>query len=376
MSIGKTPGLYIHIPFCLGKCPYCDFYSITTLELIDPLLTALLDEAKAQAPKWKAFDTVYLGGGTPSLLSPAQLARVMEGLQETFSISEEAEITLEANPGDIDLHYLQSARKLGINRVNIGVQSLRDDILTFLGRRHRRREALAALEAAHVAGFENVGIDLIYALPGQSLASWREDLSYVLQLPAIHLSCYQLTIEPDTPMGTRLAKGEFTSADEDTQSDFFLATDEYLERGGYIHYEVSNFAKGETFYSRHNQKYWNHCPYLGLGPSAHSFDGRSRFWNHRSVEKYIESIKGSGNAQEGSEILTMEQLRLEALFLAMRTRRGIDLDAFKAAYDWDIWEEKGDVLKDLIERKLVAREGHILRPTRRGLAVADSLGLI
>ncbi len=370
------PGIYIHIPFCLSKCGYCDFYSVTSTEKIPCFVEALLREVEMYRGCFNRVDTLYLGGGTPSLLSPEQLALILKVMHERFLLSSDTEVTIEANPGDMNRTLADSLFISGINRISLGVQSFDDNILSFLGRRHSSADAISAIEDARSAGFENIGLDLIYGVPGQSMESWTDTLRRALSFQPEHLSCYQLTIEPSTPLGKRYQTGEIAGPDEDLLYDFFMRTSELLEDSGYTHYEVSNFARNPSFMSRHNRKYWNHTPYIGLGPAAHSFSGNRRWWNYRSVEDYIDRIGRGFPPIERSEILEMEQLRLEALYLGLRTRMGIDLRDFSERYAFDLLEEKREILTIMQDEGLITIDDNHIRPTRRGLAMADSLALI
>lgn len=369
------PGLYLHIPFCLSKCPYCGFYSLPDLASLPAFLTALEGEIRLSRRDGETFDTLYIGGGTPSVLSAAQLQAILSALGGAFALAPGAEITIEANPADITAEWLGALRDAGVNRINLGVQSLDDRLLAFLGRRHDRKRALAALEAVQAAGFARVGIDLLYGIPGQPLAAWMKTLGEAVALGPGHLSCYQLTVEPGTPLAGRFRRGALSLPGEGLQARFFLATAALLAEAGYHHYEVSNFAlPGQE--SRHNRKYWNHTPYLGLGPSAHAFSGRERRWNHRSLASYLGDLAAGRLPIEASERLSDEQLRLEALFLGLRTRRGIHLEGFRRRYGQDLAAEKGAMLAQLQREGLVEIVAGFLRPTRAGLAVADSLALI
>ncbi len=372
-------GLYIHIPFCVKKCAYCGFYSITDRTLIPDFLAALRREIGLIGDNRRDFDTVYIGGGTPSVLAAADLERLIDDVRTAFTITPDAEITLEANPGDIDAGLLAALRRAGVNRLNIGCQSFDDNTLVFLGRRHEARQAMKSIRMARDAGFENLGIDLIYALPGPTedvFAVWLTTLQTALSFHPEHLSCYQLTAEADTPLAVLYRKGEAALPDRDLQARYFFRTSEILEEAGYQHYEVSNFARGERLHSRHNRKYWDHTPYLGLGPAAHSFDGRRRRWNHRSVAAYLKDIAAGKPPVADSELLSDEQLRMEALFLGFRTRRGIHLEDFKRRYGQDLLAEKREILKQIMEEGLLEIRGGFLKPTLAGMAVADSLALI
>jgi oxygen-independent coproporphyrinogen-3 oxidase len=374
--VSKVPGLYIHIPFCLSKCSYCDFYSSTSISVIPDFLKALFREMEMYRNRFDVFDTLYIGGGTPSLLSSKQLKDILTRVQENFDLLADTEITVETNPADLNQSSLESMRETGINRINIGVQSFDEKVLAFLGRRHSAEQAVSAIEASRKAGFENIGLDLIYGVPGQDINSWLSTLGQAVAFSPEHLSCYQLTLEAKTPLGRRYQAGEFLMPGQELQYEFFIKTSKFLEDAGYIHYEVSNFSRGTEYASRHNQKYWDHSPYLGLGPSAHSFQNNCRWWNHRSVDQCIRAVNAGNLPVEETEILTMEQLRLEALCLGLRTRRGVNFEDFKSQYQWDLFTEKKEMIEKLRQEGLVSIQDGRLYPTQTGLAVADSLALI
>lgn len=372
-----TPGLYVHVPFCQSKCPYCDFYSVTSLDLISAYLEALEREALFYKDSFASFDTLFLGGGTPSLLDTPQLTALLAGLGRNFHFAPDAEITLEANPDDITAEKLALWRDRGVNRLSLGVQSLNEGELRFLGRRHTARQARGALTLAREAGFANLGVDLIYGLPGQRPETWVQTLEAVLKFHPEHLSCYQLTLGEDTPLGRRAARGELTPLGEEAERDFFLRIAQFLTGRGYIHYEVSNFARERPQagslchnYCRHNLKYWRHVPYLGLGPGAHSFDGRRRWWNFPSVEEYCSLLNGGAGAVAGAETLTPAQLRLEALCLGFRTREGVSLELLGRE------PRRQAVLAALERNGLVRLTADRAVPTLQGLVVADRLPLM
>jgi oxygen-independent coproporphyrinogen-3 oxidase len=376
INAAKISGLYIHIPFCLSKCPYCDFYSSTSISAIPDFLNGLFIEMERYRHRFDPFDTVYLGGGTPSLLSSEQLEDILTNVRKNFDLRSNTEITLEANPADLNRPLIQSMREIGINRINIGVQSFNQKSLGFLGRRHSVRQAISAIEDSRKAGFQNMGLDLIYGVLDQDMASWLETLNQAAAFLPEHLSCYQLTLEAKTPLGRRQLAGEFSTPGEELQYEFFMKTSQFLADAGYIHYEVSNFAKGMEHFSRHNQKYWDHSPYLGLGPSAHSFQSNQRWWNHCSLDQYLALINAGILPVQETESLTMEQLRLEALYLGLRTRKGISFQDFKNRYHSDLPSEKNEILKKLEKEGFIAIQNGRLYPTPTGLAIADSLSLI
>jgi len=249
-------------------------------------------------------------------------------------------------------------------------------VLGFLGRRHSLKQALSAIEASRKAGFHNIGLDLIYGVPEQDIDSWLDTLKQAIVFSPEHLSCYQLTLEAKTPLGIRCQAGEFSVPGEELQYEFFMKTSEFLRGAGYTHYEVSNFARGQEYASRHNQKYWAHSPFLGLGPSAHSFQSNQRWWNHRSLDQYLTSINAGNLPVQERETLTIEQLRLETLYLSLRTKRGVHLEDFKNQYAYDLCIEKKELLVKLEEEGFISIRDGFLYPTQTGLALADSLSLI
>jgi putative oxygen-independent coproporphyrinogen III oxidase len=369
-----APGLYVHVPFCKTKCPYCDFYSIVAsagadTATIPAWLDAIFREIDLYSGTFPPFDTLYIGGGTPSLLSEQEIASLTERLRASFDFATDTEVTIEANPDDIDASLLATYREVGINRLSLGVQSFDDAELRFLRRRHDAAGAARALSLTRDAGFANVGIDLIYGFHGQSIASWKRTLEHALEFAPEHLSCYQMTIEPSTEFGRMLETGTITAADEASQKRFFMATSEMLRAHGYLHYEISNFARGEEFISRHNHKYWRHVPYLGLGPSAHSFQDGTRWWNVRSVHDYCEALSAGKSPTESRETLTADELALETLYLGFRTRDGVALDDLRKYRRWE------DTLETLRRESLVrVKDGHAV-PTLEGFLVADRLPL-
>lgn len=376
MDHPTSSGLYVHIPFCKTKCPYCDFYSVTDDTLISAYLAALEAEARLYRDRFPAFDSLFLGGGTPSLLTSAQLAALTTSLRRTFSFAPDSEITIEANPDDLTADKLALFRDLGINRLSLGVQSFNEGELCFLGRRHTAAQTEQALSLIRAAGFTNLGLDLMYGLPGQTLEGWTETLEKALSFAPEHLSCYQLTLTPETPMGQRLAEGQLTPLDEETQREFFLLTADLLTARGYLHYEVANFARQGPqagslchYCCRHNLKYWNRTPYLGLGPGAHSFLARRRWWNFSSVEKYCAALSAGAAPVAGEETLTPEQIRLETLALGFRTCEGVSLAIIRE-------QPGGDAMVAALTQAGLVRVDHDrVIATASGLVVADRLPL-
>lgn len=367
MSNPPAPGLYIHVPFCRSKCPYCAFYSVPSLSLSERWFEAVKKEVVLYKGRFSPFDSVYVGGGTPSVLSAEHLAGLMGHLFEHFVFSKDLEITIEANPSDLSPERIFAFRAAGFNRVNLGVQSLDDGTLTFLKRRHTADTAVRAFERLREGGFDNIGIDLIYGIGEQPLKAWLETLQRAVCLEAEHISCYQLTFEPGTPFAKRLEKGELLPLREEAERIFFTETAQALEAAGYIHYEISNFARAACFQSRHNRKYWDHTPYLGLGPSAHSFSGKQRWWNVRSIRKYCAALEAGSLPLEEAEDLTPEQIRLETLALGLRTKDGVELSTLSPS------PHSSAALKELLKTGLVRLSGDRVVPTRDGFLVADAL---
>jgi oxygen-independent coproporphyrinogen-3 oxidase len=368
-------GLYLHIPFCSRKCGYCDFFSVPDAGLIPRFLEALHREIDLYRGEFTGFDTIYLGGGTPSLLSIRQLETLLEKIRQSFDILPDPEITIETNPADLGRQELEVLKGLGFNRISIGIQSFHDRDLGFLGRRHTGAQAVQALEDALAARLGNIGIDLMYGLPGQTRDAWESNLMKAVGFQPAHLSCYELEIKAGTPLGNRYEKSEFHRLPEETQRGLFMMTSEVLESHGYTHYEVSNFARDMDRASRHNRKYWDHTPYLGLGPSAHSFRDRRRWWNHTSLGDYLRDLNEGKRPVCDCETLDSGQMRMEAVFLGLRTKQGIDLERFRLRYGGDLLAEKGAVLAEWQSTGLVEIRDGFIRPTLSGMAVADSLVL-
>jgi oxygen-independent coproporphyrinogen-3 oxidase len=358
----EQAGLYIHIPFCFRKCGYCSFYSVDSINLIPQFISALKKEIKYYRDFFPSFDTIYFGGGTPSLLTPKQLIEIFNSIFKYLNINSNAEITLESNPGDISLKYLNVLHNIGINRLNIGIQSFDDKILRFLGRRHYAQEAISSIEAARQAGFNNVGIDLIYGVHGLGIKSWENTLHQAISFATEHISCYQLSLNERTPLYKKYLANDWHLLDEKKELKMFLTTAKILENAGYIHYEISNFARKDKFKSRHNQKYWRHTPYLGLGPAANSFLDNKRWWNKTSVRTYIKEIAEGKMPVEDTESLSTEQLKLEALFLGLRTNVGIDLKYYKTKYGIDLMVDKKTIIDALIKNEHVGLKNGFLRP--------------
>jgi len=298
----EPAGIYIHVPFCLRKCRYCDFYSVAQLNQRDAFVKALQREIEL-APDPGPVDSLYFGGGTPSLLDPDQVAAILTAARARFEFLSDVEITLEANPGTVDKATLTDFKTAGVNRLNLGIQSFENRQLAFLGRIHTATEARQSIEAARAAGYSNLGLDLIYGLPGQNPVEMAREVEAAVAPEPEHLSCYLLTYEQGTPLDKDREFGKVTPLPEKDAADLFLEIRKLLSAHGYRQYEISNFARSEQYFSRHNQKYWNFAPYIGLGPAAHSFIEPVRYWNHRELPDYLSDLE-KGNHRSGPRKLS------------------------------------------------------------------------
>lgn len=320
-------GLYFHIPFCKRICAYCDFYkSVETARLPETLQAMHRElESRREYLGGEAVRTRYFGGGTPSLCTPEQLRALLDHAAGLFDCSAAEETTLEANPDDLTPRYLDALREAGIDRLAIGIQSLDDDCLRLMNRRHTARQAVEAVRAARKAGFGNLTVDLIFGVPGFGGDSLRRTLDGILALEAEHVSAYHLTVEPDTAFGRRAARGSFRPVEEQVSEEEFLTVHRTLTGAGYEHYEVSNFAR-PGFRARHNAAYWHGEKYLGIGPAAHSFDGRERHWNVASVARYID-----GEEAEAEQLTEHDRFN-EYLLTRLRTAEGICLEELRQRF--------------------------------------------
>jgi oxygen-independent coproporphyrinogen-3 oxidase len=320
-------GIYLHIPFCKAKCNYCDFYSVAGQEaLIPSFVNALIQEIKLCDidPSGWILDSLFLGGGTPSILDPDQLEAILNTLEAVFGLSAVEEMTLEANPGEINLDKLRAFHSIGVNRLSLGGQSLEPDLLNFLTRIHSADQVLASIEDARKAGFTNVNCDLIFNIPGQSFNTWKRDLETLIRMDLEHLSCYSLTVEAGTPLYQQVKTGTVTMPDSDRSAAWYYWTQQRLEAAGFEQYEISNWAK-PGFRCRQNLHYWRIEPYLGFGPSAHGFDGKRRYSNDRSVNQYIEVINQGKLPREAIQTNSELDYTNELVGFGLRTADGIQL---------------------------------------------------
>ncbi len=366
-------GIYIHIPFCEHKCIYCDFYSVESLGQVDRFLRALRSEIAlaASAGMSERIGTIYFGGGTPSLLSAEQVGRILQDIRATYRVDADAEITLEANPGTVETRKLGGFRQAGINRVSFGVQSFKEEDLRFLTRIHSSEEARRSVRAARSVGFENVSIDLIFALPGQTMAGWKENLVEAVGLEPQHISAYSLLVERGTPLARMVAAREVRPQKIEAEAAMYEMTMEFLRGAGYDHYEVSNYAL-PGFRSRHNSNYWNHTTYLGFGPSAHSFQSGRRWWNVSGITQYCVMLEEGRIPLVGEEQLTPGALLDEAVMLGLRCGE-IDLTLLKKLHGVDLLVGNHRVVDEMLRQDLAVLDDRLLRLTPKGFLLCDAI---
>lgn len=369
----EPAGIYVHIPFCEQKCPYCDFYSVCDDSMHQSFIDALEKEMVLVKDDIGPCDTVYFGGGTPTVLGPAAISKVFDYIGRHFTIQSNSEITIEANPGTISLDQLRSYRQSGISRINIGVQSFNADNLEFLGRIHTAEEARQSLHWARQAGFDSVGLDLIYGLPGQGINDWQDDLESAVAFAPEHISCYSLTIEAGTSLDRDFRHGLFQIAEDEDVARMLKTAVSYLADNGYSQYEVSNFANAVSNRSKHNLKYWNSVPYIGLGPSAHSLLPPVRRWNKPDLAAYIADLEAGELCLDETESLSREQMIIEAIYLGLRQNKGVNLLEFEQRFGISFPEIFGGVTGDLIKRKLLKLNNSQCKLTLDGLVLMDSI---
>lgn len=366
-------GIYLHIPFCRQACHYCNFHFATSVlqkpEMVQAMCRELLD--RQEELSGELIETIYFGGGTPSLLSLEELTLLLKTVKDHFQVSDEAEITLEVNPDDIDEQMLIGWKALGINRLSIGIQSFFEEDLEWMHRAHNATQAIEGLKAA-VWHFDNITIDLIYGSPGLTHEKWEENVRRVLELGIPHISCYALTVEEKTPLAKMVREARSKNVDPDLQSEQFLLLMKWMELAGYEHYEISNFAK-PGYRSRHNSSYWGSAPghakkYLGIGPAAHSYNGKQRSWNVSNNAQYIHSTL-EGNTQKEMETLDASQELNEYIMTSLRTMEGIQLSALPLKEQERILHAS----EKYINSDLMKRSGDRVHLTKEGRLLADGI---
>lgn len=368
-------GLYIHIPFCKKKCGYCDFYSVTTLKYRDEFVRGLVREIELTSPKYQelTFDTIYLGGGTPSLLSINDLSAIWGALHKHFKIACTGEFTIEANPATLDYSQLQDLRGLGFNRLSLGVQSFNRKDLEFLERIHTVKDVISSFEAARKAGFRNINVDLMSAFPGLTKRTFEHTLGEVVKLNPEHISCYTLIFEAGTPFYKKLQKGELKELENDREANFYKLAFDYLGEQGYFAYEISNFTKDEQWQCQHNLKYWDHQTYLGFGPSAHSFVAPKRWWNKKTLPAYLKELAQDSLPIENEEWLNQKTLEFEYIFLHLRLHNGFHIADFQKRFHNNFLQTYHGVFNKLVDNGMIRQMGERLMLTPRGWLFADEV---
>ena len=365
-------GLYIHIPFCKQACHYCDFHFSTNLQLMELMMDSILLELQLRKAylKGEAVDTIYFGGGTPSLVPAEYLEKILDQISALFPGSKQ-EVTLEANPDDLNPQALAAWKSLGIDRLSLGIQSFQDQILKAYNRAHNSKEATQAIQLARAAGFEKFSIDLIYGYPHSDHRLWELDLEEALRLDPGHLSAYSLTIEPKTTFGNWTKKGKFSPAEDEFVAQQFEYLQEQCDKAGYLQYEISNFSRPNQA-AVHNSNYWKRSPYLGIGPSAHSFDGNSRGFNPSSNTSYTKAL-AAGSVPFVLEELTLVECINEEILTGLRTSWGLDTGSLAERYHLDILEIKKGSITKLTELGMIHTVAKTLTLTRKGQLLADSI---
>ncbi|NCC87799.1 MAG: radical SAM family heme chaperone HemW [Clostridia bacterium] len=365
-------GIYIHIPFCKSKCSYCDFYSVAHSSKKSSFIEALLREIEHK--KLKLADnkirTIYFGGGTPSQLNPKDVVLILDEIRKNYNINHLEEITFEANPEDLNIDYLQALIDTGINRLSIGIQSLDDELLKFLRRRHSAKDAVLSVENARKVGFKNISIDLIYGIPGLSNQLWNNTLHSALDIGVEHLSAYHLGIEPKTLLYKQLTQGVFNVLDDDISYRQYCDLVEISEKRSIFQYEISNFAK-IGFMSKHNSSYWNRTEYLGFGPSAHSFYKNKRAYNIASISEYCEKVVSNQNYFE-TETLTKNNVLNEIIMLSLRTVEGLNLTSIEKLFG----SEHANLIKSSLSKintVFFQFDNNIIRLSSQGMFVSDDI---
>jgi len=375
----RTVGLYVHVPFCERKCEYCDFYSIDSRALLGRFVESVRREITENAVRCAGFtvDTVYFGGGTPSLLSADQVEGILAVMREGYRLGQDAEVTLEVNPGTVDVQALEGFRRVGVNRLSIGVQSFDDEELRFLGRIHSAADARACIGAARKAGFDNLSLDCMYSLPGQTQEKWRRTLEETVGFAPAHLSAYSLIVEEGTPLFRSVQEGRVVPNSDSDEARLYELTMEFLEASGYEHYEVSNYAR-PGFRSRHNSRYWHHESYLGFGPAAHSFwrtnrrASAQRWSNSANVAAYCDLLFRGESPVSVTETLGERDLINERIFLGLRSD-GLDLELLREELGYSLSAGQMDTVRWLVQEGRAVLDGRRLHLTPRGYMICDEI---
>ena len=367
-------GIYIHIPFCKQACNYCDFHFSTSLKLKSNLIESILVEIDLRHPylENKNIETIYFGGGTPSLLSEKELFLILEKIYKNYDVSSNAEISLEANPDDLSVEKLKELKRLEINRLSIGLQSFNNEELIWMNRAHTATESEASVKRAQDKGFENISIDLIYGSKFSNLTNWKKTLDKAIALDVKHISSYNLTIEDKTKLGHDFKVKKEIAIDDEKSSELFLEMIDRLEKNNFIQYEISNFGK-ENYFSNHNSNYWKGIEYIGFGPSAHSFDGVSRQWNVSNNSLYIKNISDKNEAYFEKEILSESDQFNEYILTSLRTIWGIDVLVLNTKFNSEILNSFNEKIKTYISSDMIIFNNNKYVLTSNGKLFADKI---
>jgi len=366
-------GIYIHVPFCKRRCIYCDFYTRTDMSQKQAYVSAICKEIELRRDylKGEIIKTIYFGGGTPSQLTFNDFTAIFKAIRNNFIIAEDAEITMEANPDDLNAKYLEMYQNLPFNRLSIGIQSFNDKELAFLNRRHSSEQAINAVELSKSAGFNNISIDLMYGLPNQTMDIWKQNLKEAISLDIQHISSYHLIYEEGTKLCRMFKLGEIKTVDEDISVDMFSSMIDTLSSTGFEHYEISNFAR-DGLYSKHNSSYWLGEKYMGLGSAAHSYNGKDRAWNIASISKYIDGITQSKPDIEKEEQGKYTRYN-DFILTGMRTMWGVNLSNLEATFGTELKSYALQNVQKYIDQGFVAKDDNTLKITRNGIFISDGI---
>ncbi|MBX3042836.1 MAG: radical SAM family heme chaperone HemW [Candidatus Kapabacteria bacterium] len=370
----KKYGIYIHFPYCVHKCSYCDFYSIENLNSrnkFTKLLTKEIEMKFAEFSDEILVDSIFIGGGTPSLMKPHHIEPVFKIIRDNVTLTSDCEITMECNPGTIDVKFLTVYKELGVNRISFGVQSFIEAELKFLERIHSKDDIAKSVKLAREVGFSNISIDLMFALPNQTPDNWYYNLNKAIELETNHISAYSLIYEPGTPLYEDYKSGKIVPQNDESDSELYFMTNEVLSKAGFMQYEVSNYAKSGSK-CRHNLRYWSGDEYFGFGPSAHSYIGERRAWNYRSNDKYFQSLENGNFPIEGFEDLSRNQMIFEKIYLGLRAE-GINFDEFANFYKIDLFKCHRNYIEKLISEGFAELNSGILKLTNKGYFTGDNI---
>lgn len=367
-------GLYVHIPFCVSKCQYCNFYSINQLDDVNDYLVALIKEIERESAKYKDYnvDTIFIGGGTPSILPTGAVSLIINTIKNCYNVDSNCEITMESNPNSIDYTKAVSWKEAGVNRISVGLQTTSNRLLKLIGRAHTFEDYLNCMDILKKVGFNNINADIMLGLPSQKQGDVKTTLKYCFNLGITHISAYTLILEEDTPLYNRVVSGELKLPKEEKVVGMFDYVLKQTAEAGYKRYEVSNFAK-DNYACKHNINCWSMCDYVGFGCSAHSFFKNIRFNNISNVKDYIYNVNNNISVVENSEVLDTLELIEESIMLELRMTKGVDLDRLKTLYEYDLLMDKTQEINDLKSLDLIEYNTHYLWATTEGFYVLNQI---